>query len=253
MADKITLDTEEDYQKIQAELNAGKKPSKTLRYMMQALENYRQSRKMGWSRPWNKYNVTNFQSFKLNSTDLALQKLTFSVLEKEIQDMPEEAQRFVTELLNATQVPMGYVFVQEFSGQDGSYEGAIASYGRMNADNKRYRDRLDVILESAVVDGVSQGLSRIRVYVDPYRGNTGPLWQCVIEQPKSTEAVSLFEELADVSWRWASDKNRVWQHWVTQYIDYFGDRQWPMKKSYFYVAGHPEYRLVAKGVLSNAA
>ncbi len=62
MTDKLILSTEQDYKKVQSELNARKKPSKTLRYMMQALESYRQAKKMGWSRPWNKYNLVNFQT-----------------------------------------------------------------------------------------------------------------------------------------------------------------------------------------------
>lgn len=244
MTDKITLSNELEYRKVHAELNARKKPSKTLRFMMQALENYRQSKKMGWSRAWNKYNVVNFQSFKLNATDAELRHSTLKVIEAEIPNMPSEATAFISELLNTSQSPMGFVFFQEFTEQDRLYEGVVISYGRVNQENNRFRDRLDVILESEVIDGCSQGLSRLRLYVDPYLGIKDPLWQHTIEQPAHAGTTALFAHLAGVSWSWADNKSRVWNHWITDYIDYFGTRQWLMQKSYFHVNDNPDCRIV---------
>ena len=62
---------------------------------------------------------------------------------------------------------MGFVFTHEFSEDGKQYEGATLSLGRKN--QKRYRDRIDIIFESPVIAGISQGLERIRVYIDPYR------------------------------------------------------------------------------------
>jgi hypothetical protein len=254
MTEKIILNTEQDYLKIQSELNERKKPSKTLRFMMQALENYRQSKKMGWSRAWNKYHVVNFQSFKLNASDQILRQLTLRVIAAEAQQIPEAARQFIDNLLNQSQTPMGFVFFQEFTDQERFYEGAVVSYGRINQENKRFRDRLDVILESEVIDGYSQGLSRIRIYVDPYTGNKEPLWQATIDQPNHGDTAELFEHLAGLSWVWAEDKSRIWNHWIIDYIDYFGARQWLMKKSYFHVATpNPNCRIVTDSINDNKA
>lgn len=237
------LSTEQEYQAIQVELNARKKPSKTLRYMMQAFENYRQAKKMGWSRAWNKYHVVNFQSFKLNKDDQDLCRFARHVVTAEAPQMPEEASTFVAELLQNSQPPMGFLFFQEFTDQNRRYEGAIVSYGRINAKNKRFRDRLDIILESEVIDGVSQGLSRIRIFVDPYLGVKEPLWQGTIDKSFHQESQNLFEHLASLSWEWANDSRRIWNHWVTDYIDYFGQRQWNMKKSYFHIPSGKDHRI----------
>jgi hypothetical protein len=242
MTEKITLTNELEYRQVQAELNARKKPSKTLRFMMQALENYRQSKKMGWSRPWNKYQVINFQSFKLNAADLEIRQLALKTLAAEVPNMPDEAAAFVRELMDGSQAPMGFVFFQEFTDQDRLFEGVVASFGRINSENRRFRDRLDVILESEVIDGCSQGLTRMRIYVDPYQGNKPPLWQQTIDAPSHADSTHLFAYLANVSWLWATDKSRIWQHWVNDYIDYFGDRQWNLQKSYFYM-NNPDGRI----------
>lgn len=242
MTEKITLSNDLEYRQVQAELTARKQPSKTLRFMMQALENYRQSKKMGWSRPWNKYQVVNFQSFKLNAADLELRQLTSKTLAAEAPDMPNEAAAFVRELLDGNPAPMGFVFFQEFTDQDRLFEGVVASFGRINSENRRFRDRLDVILESEVIDGCSQGLTRMRIYVDPYQGNKPPLWQQTIDTPSHADSTHLFAYLANVSWLWAGDQNRIWQHWVNDYIDYFGDRQWKQQKSYFYM-NNPDCRI----------
>ncbi len=243
MTEKFILSNEEDYQKIQAELSSRKKPSVTLRYMMQAFENYRQAKKMGWSRSWNKYNVVNFQSFKLNVTDRDLCQSAMKVIEEEAKTMPEEVRPFVTALLGGNEPPMGFLFFQEFNDKDRRFEGVVVSYGRVNSENKRYRDRLDLILESEVIDGCSQGLSRMRLYVDPYLGTKDPLWQTVKEGAFHEDTMRLFGQLAGLSWAWENEGSRVWKHWVTDYIDYFGPRQWAMVKSYFHDRANPDCRI----------
>jgi len=183
-------------------------------------------------------------------------------------DMPAEPRQFIDELLKGQIAPMGYIFFQEFTENETlsatapcstfsplyasggrkaslqSYEGAVLSYGRVNKENRRFRDRLDLILESPVNDGVSTGLSRLRIYVDPYNSlDKKPLWQGLIDNPAHPLTHQLFNQLAAISWAWSEDKNRIWQHWITDYIDYFGSRQWTMLKSYFHVAGNPHARI----------
>lgn len=64
--DNLEIRSEADYQNVLATLSRRDRPHAILRFLMRALESYRAARKMGWSRPWNKYGVVNFQSFKLD-------------------------------------------------------------------------------------------------------------------------------------------------------------------------------------------
>ena len=243
MIPSTSLKTEQDYKNIQQTLSVGKKPFKTLKYLMQSFEEYRQSRKVGWSRPWNKNNVINFQSFKLNDKDNELLDLARQLIDSEFNNMPDKPRIFIEELLNDEKLPLGFIFTQEFDDNGMLYEGVVLSYGRINTENRKYRDRLDIILESPVIDGVSQGLSRLRIFVDPYLQKKETLWQSNKESSFSAATQQLFEHLSNISWDWAEDKTRLWEHWITKYIDYFGPREWIMKKSYFFVQNAPHIRI----------
>jgi len=244
MTDKITLNNEEDYLNLKAAINAGKKPANILRIMLQAMENYRQSKKYGWSRPWNKYDTVTFQSFVLNHSDAGLRKIALELIQCEFLTIPQAAQEFVDDLLSSGNQLMGYVFMFEYNDKGQLYEGAVLSYGRICGTNRRFRDRLDIIVESPVVKGISKGLARIRVYADPYRDHErSPLWQSVNEQPQSLASFRLFNQLAESSWQWAGDKSRLWDHWIVDYIDYFGPRSGLVKQSFFHVE-EPENRLL---------
>lgn len=244
MVEKIVLNTEEDYLRVKAGIDAGKKSGNVLRSMMQALENYRQSKKYGWSRPWNKYDTVTFQSFVLNDSDSDLRKAALELIECEFPAIPEESLAFIKGLLMDGKPAMGFVFIQEFNDNGQLFEGAVLSYGRISAANRRFRDRFDIILESQVVDDTSKGLSRIRVYVDPYReDDKAPLWQAVVENPQGLVSFRLFNQLADYSWQWAEDKKRLWSHWIIDYIDYFGSRSGLVKHSFFHTDA-PESRLL---------
>lgn len=223
-------------------LNEGKQPSKILCFLTQRLENYRQSKKMGWSRTWNKKQIVNFQSFKLCNTDIELRKLALQVIAAEWPEMPTQANQFAQDLLSGDLAPMGFIFFHELNEEGKIYEGAILSYGRKSGENRRFRDRLDIILESPVIDGNSQGFSRLRIYVDPYLEHKAPLWSDVKETTFQPITEQLFRDLSALSWDWAKDKSRIWEHWVTQYIDFFGPRKTKMKSSYFHTA-IPECRI----------
>ncbi|MDH5218054.1 MAG: hypothetical protein OEX19_10180, partial [Gammaproteobacteria bacterium] len=136
-----------------------------------------------------------------------------------------------------------FLFAQESTDEDGiRYEGMNISLGRVNA--KRYRDRLDIIIESRIVDNKSVGPSRIRVYLDPYDKNRkAALWTFQADEIKSEDTKNLFNDLAAVSWLWAQNKSRRWDHWTSKYIDYFGPRQWNPDSTYFFHETAPESRI----------
>jgi hypothetical protein len=160
--------------------------------------------------------------------------------------MPQAARNFIDELLVAESAPVDYLLFQEFTENDVQYEEAIISDGHINKENRRFRDRLDVILESPVNSGICAGLSRskLRIYVDPFNIlDKKTLWQDVLENPGNPMAYQFFDYAANLSYAWEDDKSRVWKHWVTEYIDYFGPRQWAMRQSYFHVPGKPAARI----------
>jgi hypothetical protein len=149
---------------------------------------------------------------------------------------------------------MGFIFVHEYTENQGldkknDYEGATLSLGRRVKDkgNQRYRDRIDIIVESPVINGISQGLQRTRIYIDPYcKQNKEPLWQGELDSTHKPPLTQLFNSLSDTSWSWANDTQHIWDHWTSAYIDYFGNRQKPISKSYFFVEQSPASRIEIK-------
>ena len=234
------VNSEQDYQQTLSSLSQAKQPAAILKLMMRGFEAYRAARKMGWSRPWNKYDLVNFQSLKIKpEQDLGLIQSAQQLIKDEFSDVPSEAAAFIHELVSDTNL-MGFIFCHEYQQDGHSWEGATLSLGRKN--NRRYRDRFDIILESEIVDSQSTGLSRIRVYVDPYTDKPAPpVWQAETA-PQSKAASQLFESLSEASWTWSSE-DRVWDHWTSRYIDYFGPRHFDLTQSYFALPLHPAGRL----------
>jgi len=235
------IDSVSEYHRVKKAISKKEQPSKIMRFLMNSLESYRQSRKLGWSRPWNKYNLTVFQSFKLQfKEDQHILDLSKHLLDQDIA-MPSSAKYFVEQLLADEKHLMGFLFVHDFNDNGQQYEGVTLSLGRVK--DKKFRDRIDLIFESPVENGSSQGFSRIRVFIDPYMGAKEPLWSCAVSEKMSHSAFELFDKLSTCSWDWAEKKERVWQHWTSNYIDYFGPRSKPLSLSYFYQADKPESRI----------
>ena len=221
------------------ELSRLSRPPRILCHLMNALEAYRAARKHGWSRPWNKYGVVNFQAFRLDpERDESLLTLAGEIIDGELSEMPESARAFADDLLAQRERLMGFVFVHEVTEEGEKFEGATLSLGRLAADKPRHRDRLDLIVESPVRDGESAGFGRFRAFVDPFRGRTEPLWTCVKKEPHQVATKTLFERLAEASHAWVGDADREWEHWTSAYVNYFGPRQWPMDRSFFFVPRH---------------
>ena len=231
----VEIKDESSYRLAMATLDKQNRPALVLRLLMQAFEAYRQSRRIGWSRPWNKYGINTFQSFQLAfPADNALIEMARAVLDSECADLPADADSFIQELLSDDAQLMGFIFVHEFEEDGKRFEGATLSFGRKT--QKRYRDRLDLIVE-AEVDGDTIGsLSRLRVFVDPYRGIEPALWETTLPVDTSASATTLYAKLGQLSQDWAADKGKLWDHWTSRYIDYFGPRRWPLSNTPFHVA-----------------
>ena len=226
---------EASYRVAMATLNKQNRPPVVLRLIMQALEAWRGARRIGWSRPWNKYGIVTFQSFKLRfPADNDLIELARAVLDNDCPDLPEEADGFIQELLSDKEL-MGFIFVHEYEEDGNQYEGATLSFGRKT--QRRYRDRLDLIVEAPVEGSSIGGLSRLRVYVDPYRGIKPPLWETSVDASASAPAATLYGKLGKLSHDWAHDSDKLWNHWTSRYIDYFGPRRWPLDNTPFHVEG----------------
>lgn len=235
------VNSEQDYQQALSTLSQAKQPAAILKLIMRGFEAYRAARKMGWSRPWNKYDLVNFQSLRIQpQQDQALIQLALQLIHDEATDIPVAAQSFITELTNDVNL-MGFIFCHEYQKDGRRWEGATLSLGRKN--NRRYRDRFDIIVESELINGRTNGLSRLRIYIDPYAGQPGPpLWQTDMK-PASESATQLFERLSEASWTWSAQAERNWDHWTSRYIDYFGSRQFDLQQSYFSLPNNTQGRI----------
>jgi len=233
---KSQITDETSYQKTLNSLNKQNHPPRILCFLMNLLESYRQARKMGWSRAWNKYGLTTFQSFKLHATDdISLIQNTEKTLQS-LPDIPNDALAFMQNILDEPKRLMGFIFISEYAEGASVYESATISFGCKVKDNPRGRERFDIIFDCPIVDTQVQPLSRVRLYVDPYRdGEKKPLYQCNIKSPTSEELITLFEQLCDCSWQWHDNAEKIWDHWTSNYIDYFGTRQINIQSSHFYL------------------
>ncbi len=231
------ISNEAAYQKTLSSLSKQDKPPRILCFLMSLLESYRQARKMGWSRAWNKYGVRTFQSFKLNTHD----DMPFiQHAEKTLQTMPNipsDTLAFMQNILHEKERLMGFIFISEYTENTNIYESVTLSFGSKAKNNPRGRERFDMIFDCQIMDDHVLPLSRVRLYVDPYRnGEKEALYQCAITPPFSTELLTLFEQLCDYSWQWHDNPKKLWDHWTSQYIDYFSERQINMPASHFYLS-----------------
>ena len=97
--DVVDIKDEAGYRVAMTTLSKQNRPPIVLRLLMQAFEAYRQARRIGWSRPWNKYGINTFQSFRLRfPADTDLIELARAVLDSSCPDLPAEADAFVQEL-----------------------------------------------------------------------------------------------------------------------------------------------------------
>ncbi len=225
------------YRVAMSTLNARSQPPAVLRRIMNAFEAYRAARKIGWSRPWNKYGVRNFQSYRLDmERDDHLVEDARAVMASSAFSLGADAKAFVDELLAAAPAArerlMGLLFFTESDHDDGVREGVVLSLGRVNS-KRRHRDRLDIIFE-ADVDGDAVSPPRhVTVYVDPYRGAGPPLYQATVPIDSVAPAKGSFDKLKACYREWGREDPRLWDHWTAQYIDYFAPRRHAAAQSHF--------------------
>ena len=221
-----SIETESQYRSAVRQLEQDKTPPFLLRLLMNALESYRQARKMGWSRPQNKYGLTVFRSFRLDrNEDQPLIDLVMNTFLTEFAELDDASSRFVR-ALHLDPHLMGFVFVHDGRDEEHVYEGVTLSFGRVASGRVRHRDSLDLILESEIKHGHSQGLSRVRGYVDPFKSpiKKHPARVFSHQPPHTKEAQELFLEAVQLDPCWLEDAGRSWQHWTQRYINYFGPR-----------------------------
>lgn len=216
------------YREAMITLNKRSQPPAVLRRIMSAFEAYRAARKIGWSRPWNKYGIRTFQSYRLdcrNDGDMVARAQ--AVLAAPAFAFDAEAQAFIDELLSdepaAREGLMGFLFFHEAEAERGLREGVMLSFGRVNA-RRRHRDRLDIVFEADVVGDTVSPPQRVTVYVDPYKGKGPPLYEATVPIRDVAPAREVFDELKACYLDWGRDDPRLWDHWTSQYIDYFAPR-----------------------------
>ena len=235
-----TIASEAAYASAYRKLSRASEPPFALKVLMRAFEAYRQARKLGWSRGWNKYGVRTFQAFTLRpDEDAELIRFAGRILEEAGSEVPPAAMTFARELLSDRAGLRGFLFVQDVEDDEGIFEGVTLSLGRRASGRPRYRDRLDIFVEARVTEAGTEsaadrtGPDRLRIFVDPFDGARPPLWQASSPVSPESSAAELFEQLALVSAAWAGDESRIWSHWSNRYIDYFGPRQHHVARSHF--------------------
>lgn len=224
----------QEYNDVYKSLSEKKKPSATLRYLMNKFEDYRQKRKIGWSRPQNKKNINTFESYYMrphNDTQIIKSMKNMVNETKILADMP-----CMDSLLEILADPglMGFLFVQDYDDGDTQKEVLTLSLGRKYKANRRYRDRVDFLFESKILQGNSQGLTSFKIYVDPFDPLrlTEPLWHTYLDAPLSATVHKSFEKLVSYYQVIKQDESRWWKHWTQDYIDYFGPRKKIIRNSF---------------------
>jgi hypothetical protein len=225
---------------LMRELNLQKKPSWLLVKLMNALEQKRQKKGLGWSRAWNKYGMTVFRTHVQRvAEDQAYFAPLHSLLNHFLADAPPVYREFVAELLNDP-ARMSFTFYHNNTTENGrQFEGLTISIGRKVPSDKTKRDRLDIVLEDERDNGRVDGMvDRIRVYVCPWStyGRDKSFHLCERSDMGADElrlAQKFYQHCVGAYNQWKSDESRQWSHWSVRYIDYFGPRDFIPQGSSF--------------------
>lgn len=215
---------------LMRELNLQQRPNWLLRKIMNALEQQRQGKGLGWSRAWNKYGLNVFRTHVQNQRDDPDYFAPVTPLLTHLLPLvPANYQSFVNELL-ADPALMVFTFYHNHASADAQYEGLTLSFGRKVVGDPSKRDRLDLILEDRRLDGRVDGrLDRVRLYVCPWSEYQHEKTHFSLElgDPAADTLVpaqALYESCVRHYHAWKGDEGRQWSHWSARYIDYFGPR-----------------------------
>ena len=141
---------------LMRELNLQQRPNWLLRKIMNALEQQRQGKGLGWSRAWNKYGLNVFRTHVQNQRDDPDYFAPVTPLLTHLLPLvPANYQSFVNELL-ADPALMVFTFYHNHASADAQYEGLTLSFGRKVVGDPSKRDRLDLILEDRRLDPATQ-------------------------------------------------------------------------------------------------
>ena len=212
------------------ELNQQKRPNWFLRKLMNALESKRQAKGLGWSRPWNKIGLNIFSTHILDTSNDADYFIPIrATLHHFLANAPESVKEFADSLLSDPEC-MAFTFYHNSDIEGEQYEGLTLSIGRKIQTDKSKRDRIDLILEDARINGrVDRLVDRVRIYVCPwdkykhekqyYSKTFSPFapGDQRLTQGLYAHCVSRYHD-------WKEDESREWNHWSSKYIDYFGPR-----------------------------
>ena len=228
-ADFASLDsTELSMGTLTREINLRRLPNWLLRKLMSSLETQRMKKKLGWSRPWNKYGLNIFRSHTHDAgQDAELFHLLDQILAS-IPGLPEPYLGFIRSL-RADPAGMAFTFYHNHRLGEDRYEGLTLSLGRKVPGDKTKRDRLDLTLEDKLVEGKADGkLDRVRLVVNPW---SEYLKDAFLTREWSTAGdapLPGFQDLYALCLAkyqiWKDDPSRQWEHWSVRYIDYFGPR-----------------------------
>jgi hypothetical protein len=238
LLDQDSIDPEELSMPVLArEIGLQKRPNWLLVKMMNALEQKRQTKGLGWSRAWNKYGMNTFRSHICEpKQDTEFVAPASEFLLHWMDQIDEQNHAFVKDLLHdPTRMVFTFYHNAEYDGVQ--YEGVTFSIGRKRPDDRTKRDRIDIVLEDKRVDGSVDGkLDRVRIYICPWETYQNKNFQLIEADTSNSQWESsqpLYDHLVDYYHRWKSEEDRQWSHWSVRYIDYFGPRSFIPKESSF--------------------
>jgi hypothetical protein len=230
----VVIRNELDYRHVQATLSRRKAKPRLLRALMSLFERYRQARKIGWSRPWNKHGVRTFAAFRvLAAEDQHLLGLASRVVHDVVPRLSPRSCALHRDVFSGAVLPMGFVFLSEIEEGGRRFESVTLSLGRVAPGHPRHRDRIDIVLDSEIVEDASEGITRVRVYLDPFDVDRTPAEMFVADGSFPPTAAALFLALITATERWQIESTRAWEHWTSAYIDYFGARRWGLRRACF--------------------
>ncbi len=212
---------------LMREIELSRRPPALLRTMMAVLERQRQSRRLGWSRPWNKTGMNIFRTHIHDSAaDAGYLGLWRAAIDPLVAGLPPSYLGFL-EGLWTDPARMAFTFYHNRVEGGESYEGFTLSLGRKVPEDKSKRDRVDILVEDQRIHGrVDNRPDRLRIILNPYSE-----WARDLKPEAdlrgdaiSAGAVAAYSAGAEFYRRHREDPARQWDHWSSRYIGYFGPR-----------------------------
>ena len=219
------------------EIGLQQRPNWLLVKMMNALEQKRQGKGLGWSRAWNKYGMNTFRTHICKPMeDASYVAPAEDFLAQRMDQIDEPYRSFVKDLVSDPD-RMVFTFYHNAEYDGVQYEGITFSMGRKRRDDRTKRDRIDIVLEDRRVNGAVDGkIDRVRIYVCPWETYQEKVYQPIemeSDNPSWDTAQPFYDHLVKYYHGWKGEDDRQWSHWSVRFIDYFGPRSFIPKESSF--------------------